>query len=69
MSKAEFQKSPPQHKHKCAYENKVEVQLGSLDPNPMTMKQMKFSQKVEEAREQNAMRRHCQTLDLHMPKH
>jgi hypothetical protein len=68
MSKEKIQKDPPAHKGKCAYANQVEVQLGKIDPNPMTSKQMKFSQKVEEARETNAMRRRCQTLDLHMPK-
>lgn len=66
--KEKIQKNPPEFKQNCHYANKVEVQYGPIDPNPMTMKQMKFSQKVDEAREQNAMRRRCQTLDLHMPK-
>jgi hypothetical protein len=47
---------------------KVEIQKGNIDANPMTMKQQRFFQKVEQQREENALRRSAQTLTLHMPK-
>lgn len=49
-------------------QNKVEVQKGPIESNPMTSKQMTFAQKVQEAREQAALRRHGQHTDLQEPK-
>jgi hypothetical protein len=49
-------------------ENKVEVQKGMIDPNPMTMKQKTHHQKINDATAEMALRRHGQTLDLHIPK-
>lgn len=48
--------------------NKVEVQKGPIIGNPPTMKQMTHREKVQEAREENALRRHGQRTDLHEPK-
>jgi hypothetical protein len=47
---------------------KVPVQKGSIDPNPMTMKQMTHPQKVAQAREEQALRRSGQTMTLHEPR-
>ncbi len=49
-------------------ESKVEVQKGKIIGNPPTMKQMTYPEKVKEAREENALRRHGQHTDLHEPK-
>lgn len=47
---------------------KVEVQKGPIIGNPPTMKQMTHREKVQEAREENALRRRGQHTDLHEPK-
>lgn len=47
---------------------KIEIQKGAINPNPQTMKQMSFTEKVTEQKQENALRKHGQTLDLHEPK-
>jgi len=49
-------------------DNKVEIQKGAINPNPMTMKQMTHRETVAEQRQENALRRSGQTLTLHQPK-
>ena len=49
-------------------ENKVPVQKGSINPNPMKSKQMTRQEKVSERLSEYGLLKRNQTLDLHMPK-
>jgi len=47
---------------------KVEEQKGKINPNPPTMKSESYDSKARGQREENAMIRRNQLLDLHEPK-
>ena len=47
---------------------KVPVQKGPINPNPMTSKQMPHIEKKFEKAHENEITRRNQTLDLHEPK-
>jgi hypothetical protein len=68
MAKETFQKQPPQPKSKDLIANKVEVQKGRIDPNPMTIGQMTYLESRSAQITENALRRSGQTLTLHQPK-
>lgn len=46
---------------------KVPVQKGSIDPNPITIRQQTREEQVAQALHEKAERRRCQTLDLVEP--
>jgi len=48
--------------------SKVPVQKGSIDPNPMTMKQQSRERVVAEAVHNQRELKRFQTLDLHTPR-
>jgi hypothetical protein len=63
-----FQKFPPSPHSDDCMKDRVEVQKGSIDPNPMTSKFMKHSQKLVERHDELRLMRYGQTLDYHEPK-
>ena len=47
---------------------KVEEQKGRIDPNPMTLRQMPYPERVKDREHEIYERRRYQTMELHEPK-